>query len=89
MFNKAIDDLKEHYMKGIDDYIERYHRSLYEETNQSLKRLDEVWVAGLKGDATSEDFREVLKEWYLLNIKEIEIYKKEVPDDHIEEAVGG
>ena len=61
-------------------HVSRFHPQ-YKATNigpTSPTSLQEVWQAGLKGKATLEEFREVLKQWYQLNIKGIETYKKEV-----------
>lgn len=76
MFKKATDEIEKRYLKGTIDYIIENYGSLYKRINRAWKRLDEVWIAGRKGNATIEEFREVLKEWYLLNIKAIEIYKR-------------
>ena len=76
MFEKATDKIEKRFINGTIDFIKKHEKSLYERINRTWERLDKVWVAGRKGNATIEEFREVLEEWYLLHIKAIEIYKR-------------
>lgn len=76
MFKKATDEIEKRYLKGTIDYIIENYGSLYKRINRTWERLDEVWIAGRKGNATIEEFREVLKEWYSLYIKGIKFYKR-------------
>jgi len=77
MFKKAVDELNRRYIEGTIDYIRKRHPDLYQKTNEIEDRLNEVWKAGFQGKAGIEKFRNILKEWYFLNLKTIEIYSKE------------
>ena len=75
LFKKALDGISRRYKAGTIEYIREHHRSLYEQTDQAEDQLNEVWKAGLKGEATLEEFRGTLIKWYSLHIKGIEIYE--------------
>jgi len=77
MFKKAVDDLNRRYIKGTIDYVRKRHPDLYQKTNEAEDRLNEGWKAGLQGKIGIEEFRKILKEWYLLHLQGIEIYSKE------------
>lgn len=77
MFKKTVDEIKRRYVEGSIDYIIKHHPNLYRKTNEAEDRLNAVWKAGRKGEAGIEEFREALKQWYLLNLKGIEVYSKE------------
>ena len=91
MFKKAVDELNRKYVRGTINHICKYHPSLYRKTKEVENKLNEVWKAGLEGNVNLEQFRDVLKEWYLLYSKGIEIYKKERKEkanDSIKQTVG-
>jgi len=75
LFKKAVGAISRRYRAGTIEYIREHHGSLYEQTDQAEDQLNEIWKAGLKGEATLEEFRGILIKWYLLHIKGIEIYK--------------
>ncbi len=75
LFKKALGAISRRYRAGTIEYIREHHRGLYERTDQAEDRLNEVWKAGLKGEATLEEFRGTLIKWYSLHIKGIEICK--------------
>jgi len=75
LFKKAVDVISRRYRAGTIEYIREHHRSLYEQTDQAEERLNEVWKAGLEGEATLEEFRGTLIKWYSLHIEGIEICK--------------
>jgi hypothetical protein len=75
LFKKAVGAISRRYRAGNIEYIREHHRSLYEQTDQAEDQLNEVWKAGLKGEATLEEFRGTLIKWYSLHIKGIEIYE--------------
>jgi len=77
IFKKAVDELNRKYIGGTINHIRKHHPELYQKTKEVENKLNGVWKAGLKGNATLENFRDVLKEWYLLYTRGIEIYKKE------------
>ena len=77
MFKKAADEVNRQYIRGTIDYLKKYHPDLNQKIKKMEDRLNDVWIAGIKGNSTLEEFRKVLREWYLLHIKGIEIYKKE------------
>lgn len=76
MFEKAVDELNHRYIEGGIDYIRKSHPELYRKTNNAEERLNTVWKAGLQGKADIEEFRKILKEWYLLHLRGIEIYSQ-------------
>lgn len=71
-------------MKTVWIFARGLHRSLYNEINQAEGRLNEVWKEGLKGNATFEEFREILKEWYLLHIEGVEVFKTKMSRESLE-----
>jgi len=75
LFKKALEGISRRYRAGTIKYIREHHRGLYEQTEQEEDKLNEVWKAGLEGEATLEEFRGTLIKWYSLHIKGIEIYK--------------
>lgn len=89
LFKKAVDEINKRYPEGTLEHIKLNHRRLYDDIDRAEDRLNEVWKAGLNGGASLKEFREVLKRWYLLHIKAIEIYRdesKEVSGDRIKET---
>jgi len=89
LFKKAVDEISKRYEEGTLEYIRENSRSLYDDIDQAEDRLNEVWKAGLNGSTSLEEFRGILKRWYLLHIKAIETYKEEVSGVCIKKAVGG
>lgn len=77
MFKKAVDELNRRYIEGTIAYVRKRHPDLYQKTNEAEDRLNEGWKAGLQGRVGIEEFRKILKEWYLLHLQGIEIYSKE------------
>jgi len=75
LFKKAVGAISRRYRAGTIEYIREHHRSLYEQTGQAEDQLNEVWKAGLKGEATLEEFRGILIKWYSLHTEGIEIYE--------------
>jgi len=80
MAKKATDEIEKRFINGTIDFIKEHVRSLYERINRTWERLDKVWIAGRNGNATIEEFREVLEEWYLLHIKAIKIQIRIIED---------
>lgn len=77
MFRKAVDELNGRYIEGTIAHIRKHHPDLYRKSNEAEDRLNDAWKAGLQGKAEIEEFREVLKRWYYLHLRGIEIYSKE------------
>ena len=77
MFKKAVDELNGRYIEGTIHYIRKHHPRLHQETKETEDRLNETWKAGLAGNAGIEEFRKILKRWYLLQLQGIEICSKE------------
>jgi len=77
MFKNAVDKLNRQYIEGTINYIQKHHPDLYQKMNEAEDRLNECWKAGLQGMVVIEEFRKILKEWYLLHLQGIEIYSKE------------
>jgi len=77
LFQKAMQDLNQRDTNGSSKHIRNHHPDLYRQIDEAERRIDEVWKAGLVGKPTIEEFREVVKHWYLLYLQGIEIYRKE------------
>lgn len=77
MFRKAGDEINRRYIEGTISYVRKYQPDLYQKTKKAENKLNEVWKAGLEGKASVDEFREVLKEWYSLQLRGIEIYSEE------------
>ena len=77
MFRKAMDEINRRYIAGTISYIRKRQPDLYQKAKDAEKRLNEVWKAGLEGMASIDSFREVLEEWYSLQLRGIEIYSEE------------
>ena len=76
-FNKAVDALNKKYAEGGVSYIEKYRPYLDSETVKAEEKLNRTWELCSDGKLSAEDFRKDLKKWYLLNLRNIEIYRKE------------
>ena len=76
-FEKTVDEINKRYIEGTDDCIRKFHPDLYQQIDDAENRLNEVWKAGLEGKAEIEEFRDVLKQWFRLHLRSIEIYSKE------------
>ena len=77
MFRKAADEINRRYMEGTMGYIREHHTELYQKTREAQNRLNEVWQAGLEGKTGVDEFREVLKGWYSLQLLGIEAHSRE------------
>ena len=77
MFNRAVDKLNKQHVEGAISYIEKYHLNLDSETDKAEEKLNRVWRSCDEGGAQVEEFEKALEKWYSLNLKNIEIYKKE------------
>jgi len=77
MFKKAANDIAERYVRGTDAHIRMHHPDLCERTESAHERLEEVWLAGRRGEASIEEFRVALKEWQGLHFEQIEVYERE------------
>ena len=77
MFKKIADELNRQYIEGTIPYIIGHHPDLYHKINDMDNKLNEVWKTGLEGKTGIEDFRKVLKRWYLLLLQGIKLYTKE------------
>lgn len=77
LFQKGMQDLNQRDTDGSSEHIRDHHPDLYWQIDAVEHRVDEVWIAGLAGRATIEEFREVVKQWYLLYLRGIEIYHDE------------
>ena len=76
MFEKATCEIEKRYINGTLEYIEEHENILYQKINRTLERLDKVWIAGRTGNTTIKEFRNILIQWYLLNIEAIKIYRQ-------------
>lgn len=91
MFQKAQDEINKRCARGILRHIRQSHRTLDDEINQVDDWLKAIWRTAENGGASLEEFREILKLWYRLHIKAIEIYiaeSKEFNGGCSREAVG-
>lgn len=76
-FKDAVDEINKRYIEGADDHIRKFHPALYQQIDDAENKLNEVWKTGLQGKASIGEFREVLKKWFRLHLRSIEIYHKE------------
>ena len=77
IFNKAVAVLNQKYIEGSSSYIEKYRPYLEKETQEAEDKLNKTWELCSDGKLDKEDFRKDLTEWYKLNLRNIEIYRKE------------
>jgi len=77
IFNKAVGALNRKYIEGGTTYIEKYQPCLEKETQEAEEKLNRTWELCSDGKLDLEDFRKDLIEWYKLNLRNIEIYRKE------------
>jgi hypothetical protein len=77
IFNKAVTVLNQKYLEGGSSYIEKYRPYLEKETEKAEEKLNKTWQLCNDGKLDTEDFRKNLIEWYKLNLRNIEIYRKE------------
>ena len=78
IFNRAVDKINQQYVEGAIAYIERYHPYLDSETDKAEEKLNRVWESCNEGRTKVEEFEEALKNWYSLNLRNIEIYRKQI-----------
>lgn len=72
-FKQVVDALSRRYVAGTLDYIQEHHPAVYQKIGEADDRLNEVWKSG----ASIEEFRKVLEEWYLLQLRAIKTYSGE------------
>jgi hypothetical protein len=77
IFNKAVAVLNRKYIEGGTSYIEKYRPYLEKETQEAEDKLNKTWQLCSDGKLDLKDFRRDLIEWYQLNLRNIEIYRKE------------
>jgi len=77
IFNKAVGSLNRKYIEGGTTYIEKYRPYLEKETQKAEEKLNRTWELCSDGKLDTDDFRKDLTEWYKLNLRNIEIYRKE------------
>lgn len=77
IFNKAVAVLNKKYIEGGASYIEKYRPYLEKETQEAEDKLNKTWELCSEGKMDLEDFRKDLIGWYKLNLRNIEIYRKE------------
>lgn len=69
MFKKAIAELNKRWVDGTFVYLQAHQPNLYQEINRAESKVDHVWLSGREGRATLDEFRGVLKNYYLLVLK--------------------
>ena len=77
IFNKAVDALNCKYIEGGIPYIEKYRPYLEKETQEAEDKLNKTWELCSDGKLDKEDFMKDLRQWYRLNLRNIEIYRRE------------
>lgn len=77
LFTSTMTELNRQCVEGTTVYIREHHPGLYRQTHEAERIIDEVWQAGLDGEATIEEFREVVEKWYLLYLRGIQVYSRE------------
>jgi hypothetical protein len=76
-FERTVEEINRCYIPGTTAYIEKRHSDLFHKIDKTEDRLNEIWGSGCLNKTTLREFRAVLQEWYLLNVKAVEIYKVE------------
>jgi len=76
IFNKALVAIEKRYIAGSISYGERMLPSIVKEILSLEAKINEVWKRNRKEDI--DEFRELLKRWYFLNLSIIEKYKKQM-----------
>ena len=59
---------------GLTPFLENNYPELLTEIGETEAELDSIWQKGIEGVATNEHFREVLKCYYQLNEKAIQLF---------------
>jgi hypothetical protein len=49
LFRNIADEIKRQYIDGTIEYIERHHPDLYRKISGTEEKIDEIWIAGLRG----------------------------------------
>lgn len=70
LFKKAMMSLNDKYLQGTYDYVYRNDLELYQQLETFETKLNDLWGNNI------EAFREILRKYYRLTLKGIEIYKK-------------
>jgi len=76
VFNKALVAIGNRYVPGSFHYGERMLPSVVKEISELEIKLNEIWKSNRKDSL--EEFRGLVKRWYLLNLSVIERYKKQL-----------
>lgn len=76
LFMETVQNINKRYISGTIGYIKKYHPDLYNRTHETQDKIDEIWKACPRGEASIEEFQEALNNWYHLNLQGIEIYAK-------------
>ncbi len=72
-----MEDLNQRDVDRTSEHIRNHHPDLYRQTTTADRHIDVVCKAGLTAKATFEEFRQVVKQWYLLYLRGTEVYRKE------------
>lgn len=76
MIRKAMHAINDNYVSGGLSYIDKFYPDLGARIDTTQDELDLKAKACKEGKINIEEFRLVLKKYYFLNLKAIEIYKQ-------------
>ena len=76
LFQKCLAELNKLLgeKEGLGPFLEDNFPGLLAEISETEAEIDNIWQKGIKGVATIEHFREVLKRYYKLNEKAINLF---------------
>jgi len=77
MMKKAMDKLNDIYIPGGVKYIEEFCPVLDKKIDTAEEKVNIKAKAYCEGKIEFEEFRQALKNWYILNLKAIKIHKTE------------
>ena len=74
-YQETVADISAHWIVGTYDFLTIHHPQVDERIRSAEDRLNEAWVRGRLGQATTEEFEKALKEWAQLHYEGIELRK--------------
>jgi hypothetical protein len=77
IFQRAADAINKQYIKGTIAYISRHHPGLDKRINEAEADVNVIWFKCERGEATIDEFKEKVENWYRLNLQAIKIYAQE------------
>lgn len=72
LFKEVVDEINKEYLPGTIDHISVHYPKFYQEISQVEDSLSKLWIEGVD----INKFRGILKLWYSLHLKGVELYKR-------------